>query len=214
MTATIIGATSLIGNELLQLVLANTEFETVRILIRRPLALQHPKLEKQLVNFEDHESFKLALEGTSVLFCSIGTTQKKVKGDKVAYRKIDYDIPVKAAQLCKEIGCNVFVLVSAVGANSKSKNFYLQLKGEVEFTIRKIGIPSLQIMRPSMLLGNRKEFRLGEKIGSLLMRPFSFLLPSNYKPIQAVAVAHAMMIAGIEKKEGVTISHYKEMMSH
>ena len=104
MIATLIGATGLIGNYLLEDLLKDDSYHTVRILIRRPIELTHPKLEKKLVNFDDKESFSLALEGSNVIFCAIGTTQKKVKGDKAAYRKVDYDIAVNASLFCKMTG--------------------------------------------------------------------------------------------------------------
>src|SRR4249920_248078 len=124
MTATIIGATGLIGGYLLEELLKDDHYDMVRILVRRPLELTHPRLEKKLVDFADAESFRLALEGSDIVFCAIGTTQKKVKGDKTAYRKVDYDIAVNAARFCKMTGCSTFILVSSVGANSKSNNFY------------------------------------------------------------------------------------------
>ena len=123
MRATVIGATGLIGSHLLELLLADDNFDSVRILLRGPFDLTHPKLEKKLVDFSDMESFRLALEDSDVIFCAIGTTQKKVKGDKSAYRKVDFDIAVNSAQLGKLCGCETFVLVSAVGANSQSNNF-------------------------------------------------------------------------------------------
>ena len=202
MTATLIGATGLIGGYLLEELLNDGYFDTVRILIRRPLELTHPKLEKKLVDFTDAESFRVALEGSDIVFCAIGTTQKKVKGDKAAYRKVDYDIPVNAARFCKMIGCSTFILVSSVGANSKSKNFYLKLKGEVEDAVKAVGLKSVHIMRPSMLIGDRKEFRFGEKIGTPLMKAISFLLPSKYKPVHGRDVAKAMVAAAKSGKEG------------
>ena len=150
----------------------------------------------------DAESLMLAIEGSDVVFCTVGTTNKKVKGDKEAYRKVDYDIPVKAARFCKMRGCETFVLVSAVGANSKSSNFYLKLKGEVEDAVKGTGLRSIHIMRPSMLLGDRKEFRLGEKIAKVLMKATSFLWPGKYKPVHAADVAKAMIVAARENKEG------------
>lgn len=195
MHATIIGSTGLIGGHLLDLLINDPFFKPVRILIRRPLDISHPKLEKKLVDFSDIESFRLALEGTDVIFCCIGTTMKKMKGDKTAYRKIDYDIAVHAAQLGKANGCEKFVLVSAVGADSKSRNFYLKLKGEIEEAIQATGIESVYILRPSLLMGNRKEFRAGEKFASWLMPLFAFLLPARYKPVKASEVAKAMVNA-------------------
>ncbi|MGB3153976.1 MAG: NAD(P)H-binding protein, partial [Chitinophagaceae bacterium] len=206
MTATLIGATGLIGNYLLEELLKDDFYHTVRILIRRPLELTHPKLEKKLVDFSDVENFRLALEGSAVVFCAIGTTQKKVKGDKAAYRKVDYDIPVHAARFCKLNGCEKFVLVSSVGANSKSNNFYLKLKGEVEDAVKAVGIKSVHIMRPSMLLGDRKEFRLGEKISKGILPAFSFLIPSKYKPIHGKDVAKAMQVLAKKSDAGFFIS--------
>lgn len=211
MRATLIGATGLIGGHLLELLSKDNYFDSVRILVRRPYKQEHPKLEKKLVDFSDKENFRLALEGSDVIFCAIGTTQKKVKGDKTEYRKIDYDIAVNAAQLGKLCGCEIFILVSAIGANSKSRNFYLKLKGEVEDAVRSSGLRSVHIMQPSMLLGNRKEFRLGEKIGTPVMRALSFLLPSRYKPIHAKDVAKAMTEVVKKKEEGVFIYSYKEI---
>lgn len=193
MTATLIGATGLIGNYLLEELLKDDFYHTVRILTRRPVELSHPKLEKKLVNFSDMENFRLALEDTDVVYCAIGTTQKKVKGDKDAYRKIDYDITVNAARFCKLNGCETFVFVSSVGANSKSTNFYLKLKGEIEEAVKAVGLRTVHIMQPSLLLGNRKESRISEKIAQWVMPVFSFLIPSKYKPIRAIDVAKAMI---------------------
>src|SRR4030095_12649157 len=126
MIATIIGATGLIGNYLLHELLNDPFYDIIKILIRRPLDITHPKLEKKIVDFNDSDSLLVAIDNSDVVFCAVGTTQKKVKGDKEAYRKVDYDIPVKAARFCKETGCNTFVLISSVGASSKSKTFYLR----------------------------------------------------------------------------------------
>ena len=99
-TATVIGATGLIGGHLIQLLQDDPDFETVRAIVRKPIAFDHQKTELKLVNFDDYESVKLAIDGSDAVFCAIGTTQKKVKGDKDAYRKVDYQIPVNAARFC------------------------------------------------------------------------------------------------------------------
>jgi uncharacterized protein YbjT (DUF2867 family) len=210
-TATLIGATGLIGSHLLQELLNDPYFDIVRILIRRPLDITHPKLEKKLVDFTDIESLKLALENSDAVFCAIGTTQKKVKGDKVAYRKIDFDIPVNAAKFCKETGCEKFILVSSIGANSKSNNFYLKLKGEVEDTVKAVGIKATYFMQPSTLLGARKESRPGERIARGVMKLFSFLIPARYKAIEAKDVAKAMLREAKKEEEGVFVYQYKEI---
>jgi uncharacterized protein YbjT (DUF2867 family) len=211
MTATLIGATGLIGGYLLEELLNDPSFDTVRILIRRPIDISDAKLEKKIVDFNDNDSLLIAIANSEVVFCSIGTTNWKVKGNKEAYRRIDYDIPVKAARFCKMTGCEKFLLVSSVGANVKARNFYLKLKGEVEEAIQTVGLNSVHIMRPSMLLGNRKEFRFGEKIGSPLMKAFSFLLSSKYKPIHGKDVAKAMRTAAKKPEEGFFVHEYKEI---
>jgi uncharacterized protein YbjT (DUF2867 family) len=213
MTATIAGATGLIGSYLLEELLNDDYFDTVRVLTRRPLDISHPKLEKKLVDFEDADALLIALANTDVLFCAVGTTQKKVKGDKIAYRKVDYDIPVNLARYCKIVGCEKFILISSVGANSKSNNFYLQLKGETEDAVKAAGLQSFYIMQPSMLLGDRKEVRTGERIGQVVMKALSFLLPAKYKPVHGRVVAKAMIAASKANKTGTIICSYKEIMA-
>jgi uncharacterized protein YbjT (DUF2867 family) len=145
------------------------------------------------------------------VFVAVGTTQKKVKGDKAAYRKVDFDIPVNAAKFCAETGCKSFLLVSSVGADSKSGNFYLKLKGEVEDKVQSLSIPSVSIFRPSMLLGNRQESRPAESIAQVLSKGLSLLFPGKYKPVPAQDVAKSMVAAGKQQKPGVSIYHYEEM---
>ena len=210
-TATLVGATGLVGGELLKQLLADPYFEKTRILVRRPLTIEHEKLERKLVDFNDGDSLLVALAGSDTVFVAIGTTQKKVKGDKEAYRTIDYDIPVNIARYCKMVGCNNFLLVSSVGANSKSNNFYLRLKGEVEDAVKQMTLGSVHVMRPSMLLGERKESRPLEKIGVPMMKAFSFLLPARYKPIPARDVARAMLNASKKNEEGFFVYEYQGM---
>jgi len=209
--ATLIGATGLIGGELLSLLLDDDYFEKIRILIRRPFTMNHPKLERKLVDFSDADSLLVDLDESDSVFCAIGTTMKKVKGNKEAYRKIDYDIPVNIARYCKIMNCKNYVLVSSIGADSKSRNFYLKLKGEVEDIVKKVGLESTYIMRPSMLLGKRSEFRFGERMAIQLFEKISFLLPSKYKPIEARDVAKAMLAAAKRHEKGFFLCEYKTM---
>lgn len=211
MTATLVGATGLIGGYLLQELLNDAYFNTVRILIRRPIDITHQKLEKKIIDFNDSDSLLVALSNSGALFCAIGTTQKKVKGDKDAYRKIDFDIPVKLARLCKMTGCEKFILVSSAGANSKSTNFYQRLKGETEEAVRQVGPKTIHIMRPSLLLGARKEFRFGENIGKALMTTLSFLIPVKYKAIPAKDVARVMIALSKKNAEGYFVHENNEI---
>ena len=211
MTATLVGATGLIGSYLLEELLNDPYFATVRILIRRPLDITHSKLEKKIVDFNDSDSLLVALSNSDVLFCTIGSTMKKVKGDKEAYRKIDFDIPVKLARFCKMTGCEKFILVSSAGANSKSRNFYQRLKEETEEAVKSVGLKTVHIMRPSLLLGERKEFRLGENIGKAVMTSLSFLMPEKYKAIQGKDVAKVMIALGKKNDEGIFVHENLEI---
>lgn len=208
MTATVIGSTGLIGSYLLEELLHDPYFDNVKILIRRPIDISDAKLEKKIVDFNDNDSLLIAISDSDVVLCSVGTTNWKMKGDREAYRRIDYDIPVKAARFCKMTGCEKFIFVSSVGANTKARGFYLKLKGEIEETIKTVGLNAVHVMRPSMLLGNRKEFRFGEKVGTPLIKALSFLLSSKYKPVQAKDVARAMITVSKKNDEGFFIHEY------
>ena len=210
-TATLIGATGLIGSHLLELLQKDSEFSQINVLVRRPMTFTSPIVKTVVIDFSNLESFKLGISESDVIFCAIGTTNKKMKGNTDEYRKIDFDIPLNAAKLGLETGCDKFVFVSAFGANSKSTNFYLKLKGETEDALSDLNISSLLLFRPSLLLGKRKEFRLGEIMGRLFMVPISFLIPTRMRPIKAHWVAKSMLEATKKETTGVNIYHYNEM---
>ena len=163
-TAVVIGATGMIGSCLVKQLLDDEDFSIVRVLVRKPLNEKHPKLEVRIIDFDNPHDFRAHLGTGDCIFCCIGTTMKRVGGDKIAYRKVDYDIAVNAAKFGEDAGFTTYVLVSSVGANAAASNFYLRLKGEVERAIRSIGFKSLHVFQPSMLLGNRAEYRFGETI--------------------------------------------------
>ena len=198
----IIGASGLIGGSLVDELLKTTD-DKITIISRRPLGFSNPRIHEVVVDFTDQSSLTEALNGIDAVFIAIGTTQKKMKGDLVAYRKVDYDIPVAVAEACVINNVPKLLLVSSVGADSSSSNFYLRLKGEVEEAISKMSIPYIGIFQPSLLLGDRKEFRLGEKISQFIMPIFSFAIPSKYKPIAASYVAKAMIKAAKHDTKGV-----------
>lgn len=212
-TAALIGATGLIGGHLLKCLQDDNAFKTIRVLVRRQIVFSHAKIKVIVIDFTEESAFKAGIAGCEAVFCAIGTTQKKVKGDKAAYRKVDFDIPVNAARFCAETGCKSLLLVSSVGADSSSNNFYLKLKGEVEEKVQTLGIPSVSIFRPSMLLGKRNESRPLETIAQVISKPLSFLFPSKYKPIAALDVARAMVAASKRDDQRIRVYHYWEMMS-
>ena len=214
-TATIIGSSGMTGSYLLNILSQDKSIETIRLIVRHPVPKRANNVEVELVNFEDAQAFKNAVAGSDVVFCAIGTTQKNVKGDKDLYRKIDYDIPVNAAQYCKETGCEKFIIVSAVGANSKSKNFYLRLKGEMEDAVKANGVQSIHIMQPSMLLGHRNEKRTGEAFFQGLLKGLAFLLIGGlkkYTGIPAKQLALAMVAAAKENRTGIFTHQYNEII--
>lgn len=216
MTAAVLGATGLVGENLVQQLLNDPAFSKVRILIRRQVKLSHPKLEVQKVNFDNLTAYRSKLGKGDCIFCCIGTTQKKVNGDKNKYRKIDVDIAVNAAEMGKDAGFIKYLLVSAVGANAHSANFYLRLKGEVENEIAAIDLESFHVFRPGVLLGKRTEFRLVEIIAKSVMKIISGLFfgkMKKYKGINASDVAKAMIAAAKSDKKGMFTHHYGDMMN-
>ncbi len=213
--ASIIGATGMVGSYLCDEILKDDYFDVARLIVRRPATKSHPKMQVALVDFDDAESLKLALEETDTLFCCIGTTQKNVKGDNHLYRKIDFDIPVKAARFAKEAGCEKIVLVSSVGANPHSRTFYLKLKGELENAIAGMGMSSVHIMQPSMLLGDRKEKRTGERFLQSSMNVVSGIFNGSMRKFRAIpgqSVAKAMLAASKKTNEGLSRYTYDDII--
>jgi uncharacterized protein YbjT (DUF2867 family) len=213
-TAVVLGATGLIGQHLVQELLQNEYFIKVRLLVRRPLTLNHPKIDIQVVNFNDEKDIAARIDIGDVIFCCVGTTRKKVKGNKTEYRKVDYDIPIITARLGVQHGFSQFLMVSAIGANPVAANFYLQLKGCIEEDITALPFEAIHIFRPSLLLGKREEFRLGERFGAVVIKAISFLLIGawrKYKPIQAADVAKSMVAAANRELAGVHMYEYDEM---
>ena len=198
----IIGASGLIGGCLIDELLQTTD-NKITLISRRPFGMSNSRIHELIVDFTNQSALNEALKGVDAVFIAIGTTQKKMKGDLSAYRKVDYDIPVAVAQACVINNVPKLLLVSSVGADSSSSNFYLRLKGEVEKAIEKMPIQYIGIFQPSLLLGNRNEFRLGEKISQLIMPIFSFVIPSKYKPIAAKSIGKAMIREAIQDQKGV-----------
>lgn len=209
--ATLIGATGLIGGHLLNLLIDDETFESIKIIVRRPIQITHPKIKIEIIDFDDQTQFSNAVKDSEIIFCAIGTTQKKVKGDLKAYRKVDFDIPIHAAQYGLQEGMQQFLLVSSIGANSKKGNFYLKLKGEVEDALIAQNIPSLSIFRPSLLLGKRNEKRTVENIGQFFGKFLKVISPKKYKPIEAKNVAKAMVESAKLNQKGKHIFEYEEM---
>ncbi|MEC5142563.1 oxidoreductase [Chitinophaga sp. 212800010-3] len=205
-TAIVIGATGLTGTHLVAALLQDPAFSKVKVLVRQPWAHARPKLESIIVDFDDEAALASVLQG-DILFCCIGTTIKKA-GSQENFRAVDYAIPVRCATIAYTQGVSQFLVISSIGANERSRNFYLRTKGEMEVAVQDIKFQSLAIFRPSFLLGQRQEFRPGEWISKYLILLFYFLLQGKwkkYRGIKAATVANAMMIAAKEAIGGVSI---------
>jgi uncharacterized protein YbjT (DUF2867 family) len=214
--ALVIGGSGLVGQELVQLLQQDPYFSHVQLLSRRPLELASGKSTTTVVDFSSLDQLREEIQPATHVFCCIGTTQRKVKGDRKAYYAIDHDIPLRIASLAAEKGFTNFLLVSAVGASAASGNFYLKLKGETEDQLGKSGIGSISIFRPSILLGRRGESRPLETLSQWIMRGLGFLIVgsiSRYRGITANQVARAMLNAAKKMAKGVSVYHYSEMVA-
>ncbi|MDQ0971067.1 uncharacterized protein YbjT (DUF2867 family) [Neobacillus niacini] len=214
-TALVLGATGLIGNELVQLLSENGHYQKVHLLVRRPIEVESKVCEIHLVDFNNLHHYHELFQVTDV-FCCLGTTIKVAK-TKEAFRVVDYEYPVEAAKLAKENGAEKFLIVSSMGADTKSLFFYSRVKGEVEETLSRLNIPSLHIFRPSLLLGKREEFRLGEKLAEKASGMLNKVMIGplrQYRGIQARKVAAAMAVAAQSNKKGkhIYLSHEIDSM--
>ena len=193
-TAIILGATGLTGGLLLKKLLDDVRYDQIKIFSRKSIDFRHPKIKEYLGDILDLNSFDKEFKADQV-FCCIGTTAKKTS-DKNLYKRIDIGIPVTATKLCKKNKIDTFIVMSSLGANSKSKVFYNRIKGEMEEAVLKEGVLNTYILRPSIILGNRNENRLGEDIGKIMMRSFQFLMIGKirkYRPIEADKIARTMI---------------------
>ena len=193
-TALIFGSSGLIGNELLELILKDNNYIKIKLFVRSDLTDVNSKIEIIKTDFNNIENHKDKIVGDDCFFC-IGTTRKNTP-DKNEYIKIEYNLPVEVAKIAKLNSVNNFIYISSLGANSNTASLYLKNKGQAELELIKLNFMNLSILRPSILLGNRKENRVGEKIGIFAMKTLSPLFLGNmkkYKPIKVEYVAKAML---------------------
>ncbi len=214
-TAVVIGATGLIGSQLVQKLLADPYFSKVRIIVRHWEQPAPPRLEVIKSDFSPQQLSE-QVGHCSTIFSCMGTTRKNVKGDLTLYHKIDVDIPAQVAKAGKQQGAKKIIIVSSVGADINSNNYYLRYKGEVEAEIAAVQYDETHVFRPSFLVGARKENRILEKIMTPLMQGLSFLLAgtlSKYRAIHSTDVVNAMLAASKQHNPGLHIYHYKEIRS-
>jgi uncharacterized protein YbjT (DUF2867 family) len=205
--ALIVGATGLIGGYCLHALLDDPNYSEVIALVRNPILKTHRKLKTVVTKFDNLEHELSSIQAHDV-FCCLGTIIKKA-GSQEAFKKIDLSLVVTVAELMRKQGAEQFLVISSMGANKDSKVFYSRVKGEMESALQELGYPCLRIIRPSLLLGPREEFRLGEKIGVLLapvLKPLMLGPLTKYRPVQAESVARFMVkVAHKEPASGVHV---------
>jgi uncharacterized protein YbjT (DUF2867 family) len=203
----LLGATGLVGRECLRLLLDDPGVARVVALVRRQLShpVASPKLGVEVVDFDRLFDYG-ELFRVDQIVCALGTTIKQA-GSQEAFRRVDLDYPLAAAHLGVKYGARHFLLVTALGASAQSRIFYNRTKGELEDRLRTLPYRSLTIVRPSLLVGDRSEFRLGEQIGKRL----GWLVPAKYKPVSAARVAEALVSAARDDQPGMRIIESKEI---
>lgn len=210
--AILLGANGLIGSYLLPLLLNSTYFEEINIFVRKELPITHPKLKQTITDFKELNLLKKNIQATQI-FCCLGSTKKKTP-NLTDYKKVDYDIPLYFGQQGALNGASKYHLVTAIGANANSSNFYTKLKGQIENAIKELDYQSIEIYQPSFLKGNRKEDRPLEKIMIPIMRVIDLILLGpfkKYRSIDAEEVAKAMFNESIKNKRGIFVHNSEQI---
>ena len=204
-TALVFGSSGLVGQQLVQQLIQNNSYQKIKLFVRKKNNIQNPKIEIIETKFDNLEILSPEIKGDDCFFC-IGTT-KKNSPDKTEYQKVELDLPKKIANLSKKNDIQTFIFISSGYANSKSSGDYLKFKGLVEEELMSLEFNNLGILRPSFLVGNRKEKRIGEKIGIIIFKILSPLMVGplkRMKPIHVKTVAGAMIkIAQLELKQTI-----------
>lgn len=206
-TAIVLGATGLVGGHCLDLLLQEELYAHVLTLGRRVVAREHPRLEQHQVDLGTPESCAHHFGPHTDIYCCLGTTIKRA-GSEEAFRRVDYEYPLGLARFAAQWDDTHWLLVSSLGANAQSSVFYPRVKGELEEGIKQLPFAGVHIFRPSLLLGQRPEFRLGERLAEIAAQPLSYLMVGplrKYRPIAAHTVAQAMLRAAQAGRKGVEI---------
>jgi len=206
-TALLAGATGLVGRALLPMLLAGKRYRRVHVLLRRtvPDIKASAKLKVHQVDFA---RLPAAFPTVDDVFIALGTTIK-VAGSEAAFRQVDYDFVVHTARVARAAGATRLAVVSALGADAKSRVFYNRVKGEMQDAVAQLGYESVVIAQPSLLLGDRAALgqpaRSGEVWAARLLRPLGWMVPKGVRPIPARAVASALLAAILDTKPGVRV---------
>ena len=203
-TALLVGATGLVGGFVLEQLLEDAYYDSVVVLSRKSLQLQHTKLKEVLVNFDQLENYTNDIKA-DVVFCCLGTTIKAA-GSQEAFKKVDYEYPLRVAEIAKQNDASAFLIVTALGAAKSSIIFYNRVKGEVEEAIGNLHFDAFHILQPSLIIGERKESRSGEGIAQTLSPIYDTLMfgpLTKYKSIKAEQIAKAMIHYSKQETKGI-----------
>lgn len=204
--ALLAGSTGLIGSLLLRQLLDDPRYDRVTALSRRELPLQHERLQVLLTDFDDLDRRRDML-GADDVFCALGTTMSRA-GSRSAFEQVDHGMVLALAQAARRAGARQFVLVSAAGSSATSPSFYSRTKARVESDLRALGYPGLHILRPSLLLGDRRESRPMEQLAQRLSPALGWLARgpmARYAPVQAATVATAMRVIALRDQAGTHV---------
>lgn len=213
-TVLVLGATGLIGQQLIPALEKDDDIAVIKVLTRRPLGWTGSKIHEILIDFDAFPA-ENELFTCDDLFISFGTTMAKA-GSQAVFLQIDFQIPLEIAKRAKNSGARQCLLVSAVDADAHSKIFYNKVKGELEDQIAALKFPSFLIFRPSMLLGNRSEKRFAERIGISIFQFLRWINPrllGKYSGMPATLLAEAMAAASRLPNSGKQIFHYRQISS-
>ncbi len=203
-TALVAGSTGLIGRHLVKFLSSSPHYGKIIQLARKKSDHLLPKVEEHILDFENMEPAMKNIQAEDV-FCCLGTTMKQA-GSKEAFRKVDYDYVVNLGEVMCRNGSGQFLVVSSMGANPSSSVFYNRVKGEMESAVKNIPFPTINIFRPSLLLGEREESRSGEKLAIVLFKTFKFMMVGRlrkYRAIEASRVAEAMVKIATSHGDGI-----------
>lgn len=211
-TALVIGATGLVGSTLVKQLLDDKNYNQIVQFVRTPSGINHPKLIEYCINFADSNSYQDLVKG-DILYSAFGTTLK-VAGSKEKQYQIDVTFVENFCKVAKNQGVESWHIVSSIGASPKSTNFYLRMKGQLEEKLIALKPTNLYLLRPSILDGNRKEKRTGEKMGLTVMRILSKIpFFKKYQPIHAKTVARALRQTAVQPKPGVHVLEMNELFT-
>ena len=210
MEAWVAGATGLVGRLLVGELSARSEVQSVTALVRRAEGRALPKVEERVVGFERLD-FELAGPTATHVFCCLGTTLAKA-GSEEAFRRVDYEYPLALGRAALAAGAKKFLVVTALGADPSSRIFYNRVKGEVERDLAALGLPELHVFRPSLILGERADRRVAERITMGIAKPLGALLVGGlkrYRPIEGRDVARAMANVALASERAGAVSVYE-----